>query len=168
MNNTLTIERLRHVLSYEPETGLFTWRRPRGRGIKEGDVAGSVDPGRGYRRIKVDYRIYLAHRLAWFYVHSEWPTVCLDHANGVCDDNRLTNLRPATMSENQQNRRTPGTNTSGFIGASFNKQRGNWTAQISVNGKRHRLGSFRTPEEAHQAYLMAKQSLHTFNPEVRQ
>ena len=83
---------LLEVLSYDPETGLFTWVKPTARCIKPGMQAG-CETARGYvslRLFGIDYR---AHNLAWFYVTGEWPVEELDHINGKPGDNRIANLR---------------------------------------------------------------------------
>lgn len=85
-------------LDYDPVTGVFTWRD----GQCAGQRAGYVDDT-GYRRIKLLYRKYRAGRLAWFYVHGEWPPVLIDHRNRIRDDDRLDNLRPVDHLTNTLN-----------------------------------------------------------------
>src|SRR5690606_34614864 len=98
----LTQQRLKELLYYDPETGIFTRLVGRsGPRARAGDVAGS-DNGKGYIRIYVDGRPYKAHRLAWFYMHGEWPEE-IDHRNGERADNRLSNLRPVTRQQNNLN-----------------------------------------------------------------
>jgi hypothetical protein len=95
----------------------------------------------------------------WMYVHGVWPSAGLDHVNGVRDDNRIDNLRPATVQQNNQNRRRAQGKTNPLLGV---KQRGNrWEARISHNKKTLHLGRFATATEAHEAYLRAKRTLHT-------
>jgi hypothetical protein len=87
----------------------------------------------------------------------------LDHINGIKRDNRIENLREATDSENQQNqKKPPAHNTSGFLGVTKYKRNGKWVAGIKLNGKRINLGYFDTPEAAHAAYLQKKKELHPF------
>lgn len=150
MPKDLTQNRLRQLLSYDPQTGCFLHLKSRG-GEAAGSVAGSVRPD-GYRTISVDYSHYLAHRLVWLYVYGHFPEIQIDHINSIQDDNRLVNLRAATISENLANCRLRKDNTSGLKGVSLNKS-GTWTAQISIRGKQTRIGSFMTKERAHQAYL---------------
>jgi hypothetical protein len=88
----------------------------------------------------------------------------IDHINGVSSDNRICNLREATISENGQNRKRGKNNTSGFTGVSWHKSKNKWCSQIRVNGDLIALGSFDTPQEANDAYLLAKSKLHPFNP----
>jgi hypothetical protein len=146
----LTVARLRGLLHYDPETGVFTWRVRVGNRVP-GDVAGIARP-RGYYEVTVGGRVYRAHRLAWFYVHGEWPADQIDHVNGDPSDNRLANLRPAARSQNNANRkRCP--NASGYKGVSRDRTR--WKAQICVDGQRFNLGYFGCPVEAHAAYVRA-------------
>jgi hypothetical protein len=155
---TLTVERLREVLDYNPDTGVFLRRLGNGRGMKAGDIAGWVDSA-GYRRICVDGRIYSAHRLAWLYVHDRWPVGDLDHRHGKEAGNGIANLREVSESENMQNqRRAQRHNKTGLLGVSpyYRKFR----AAITVDGKQNYLGYFETAELAHAAYLEAKRRLH--------
>ena len=161
----ITQSRLKELLHYDPETGVFTWAVRRN-GIRNGGVAGGLD-AKGYRKIGVDGRLYLAHRLAWLYVHGVWPQAQMDHRNGVHDDNRISNLREATNAQNSQNRALHANNTSGFPGVTWFWQRRKWMSQITFDGKRKGLGYFDDPEEAHEAYLAAKARLHAFQPTVR-
>lgn len=90
---TLTHDRLKEMLSYEPLTGVFTWKaRPfRNSRKKIGDVAG-VEKGRGYRYIGIDGRQYLGSQLAWFYVHGVWPKGEIGVKNKTPSDLRIENL----------------------------------------------------------------------------
>lgn len=154
------VAQVRELLNYDPETGVFTWRVVRSRMVKAGDVAGSVNAV-GYRYITIKRRHYLAHRLAWLFVHGVWPAIQIDHENGLKDDNRLENLREATRSLNQQNqRRAQAGNKSGLIGAHWNPNDRNWRSHIMVNGKTIGLGAFQSAQAAHEAYLRAKRIHH--------
>jgi hypothetical protein len=166
MSKELTAERLRELLHYNPETGVFTWRvAPNGR-VPAGSTAGSPT-AKGYCGIKVDGRYYLAHRLAWFHTHGRWPKAELDHADGVRFNNAIGNLRECTHMQNTQNLVVKDSNRCGLIGVSWNKRNKAWVAQIQVDGCKHYLGYHDTPEAAHAAYLAAKKQLHTFNPVPR-
>lgn len=154
----LTQERLKELLRYDPLTGEFHWRSDRRGGARQGDLAGSTYAD-GYRKVRVDIRKYSAHHLAWFCVHGVWPAQCLDHRDGVRDNNRIANLRDATHAQNQQNRAAK---EGGQLGVRLKK--GRWEAAISVAGCRHYLGRFDTEEQAGTAYLAAKRKLHQFQP----
>jgi len=154
----ITPERLRALLAYDPETGHFTWRVPLSRRIRPGDRAGYANDG--YLLVRIDRRNYRGHRLAWLYTFGEWPNGDLDHINCDRADNRISNLREATRSQNQANMRRPRHNTSGFKGASFHQRKGKWQAIIQKDGKTLYLGLFPTAADAHAAYCAAAQELH--------
>lgn len=146
----LTCERLKRLLDYNPETGVFRWKV--GRGPKRvGDVAGCLD--NGYVYICIDGHNYLAHRLAWLYQFGFIGEDHIDHSNLKRDDNRISNLRLANHSKNRANSAKQPNNTSGFKGVV--KKANRWRAQITCNNKTRYLGSFATPTEAHAAYLAA-------------
>lgn len=143
----LTVDRLKQVLNYDPETGVFTWLRAAGkRRDRDGQVAGF--DSNGYVYICVDYRKYPAQRLAWLYMTGEWPSAEVDHKNRKRDDNRWQNLREATHFQNMGNQSLRATNRSGVIGVSFDAQTQRWRAHISIGGKMRHLGRFDQLSEA--------------------
>ena len=148
----LTAERLRRLLSYDPETGVFTWLGS-GTGRRASDIAGTIV--NGYFHIWIGDRSYKAHRLAWLYQTGEWPEGYLDHANMDKADNRWCNLRLATDSKNQANTHTRFTGR--FKGVDWNKKMKRYRALITVNGKQHFLGYFDAdkPHLAYAAYCIA-------------
>lgn len=157
----LSAARLRELLHYNPETGVFTWRVA-GKGIPFiGAIAGGINR-RGYWRIGVDLHRYMANVLAWLYMTGEWPTDDVDHKNGVRHDNRWDNLRPATRAVNNQNqRRARVDNKAGSLGVSPNRKK--WAASITLDGSKTHLGSYATREEAYGVYLEAKRRMHEGN-----
>lgn len=163
----LTAARLRELLSYDPETGIFRRLVSTSRNAKAGDVAGGLN-SEGYVRISVDGRSYRAHRLAWFYVHGTWPADQLDHRNGVRTDNWIKNLREATNAQNQQNYGIPKHNRSGHVGVSWHKGHRKWLARIKLGGHQRYIGSFKDISDAVTAYAAAKEKLHQYNPTVRE
>src|SRR5579872_763292 len=99
---TVTQERLKEVLIYSRTTGEFRWSQTPRSGVKAGAIAGNFsDPS--CQRIRIDRKEYKAHNLAWLYVHGEWPRGELDHIDGDPHNNRLTNLREASHSQNLGN-----------------------------------------------------------------
>jgi hypothetical protein len=160
-DHKVTADRLREVLVYDPETGEFRWRIDRNN-VVAGTLAGSTTSA-GYISIRVDGIPHQAHRLAWLYVHGEWPQRLIDHRNGVTSDNRIANLRPATRTQNGQNIQGPRVdNASGFLGVSWSARCKRWRAAIRVDGDKRHLGYFDTPEEASAAYLTAKAEHHPY------
>lgn len=159
MSEELSAARLRELLSYDPETGVFTWRVSRKSGTAvAGAVAGTISD-RGYVCIKIFGRKYRAHRLAWLHVHGLWPEYDVDHRNRVRHDNRIANLRAVTKAVNQQNRSDAHRNNKvGVLGVQ--RRRARYVARIQVGGDKKYLGSFKTIEAAQGAYLAAKQVVH--------
>lgn len=155
---SITAERLRECLSYDPQTGVFVWLSGCASSRHVGKVAGSFD-GKGYRLIKIEQVVAKAHRLAWLYMTGEHPRGEIDHINGDRADNRWANLRDVSVEINRQNRRH-GTGVTGLLGVSPADAPGTFRASIKVNRKQYRLGVFSTAEAAHEAYLEAKDRLH--------
>lgn len=162
----LTHSRVRTLLSYSRSTGAFTWRVSRGSRAPMGGVAGSRHAG-GYRQVRVDGRVVLAHRLAHFYVKGAGPEDEIDHRNGDRSNNRWRNLRPATSGQNGQNCALRKDNRSGLRGVGWHSGRQQWRARIREGGTVHNLGWFNDPAPASVAYLVAKVGLHTFQPVPR-
>ena len=153
----ITRARLLELLHYDSETGEFRWQERVSRSVKVGDLAGLTD-SEGYRQITIKGRAYRAHQLAWFYMTGKWCTVVIDHRDGDPSNNRWDNLRPATISQNNANRRPNRNNKSGFKGV-VQHHIGRWCARIKKNGRRYHLGSFASPQEAHAAYVAAARKL---------
>ena len=160
---TLSAERLREMLDYDAETGIFVWRKDHGVNVKAGMEAGHVT-NKGYRMISLDGFRSVSHRLAWLYVYGAFPSGEVDHINRVKTDNRLCNLREVTRSENQQNTPIQKNNNSGYRGVSWNARDKKWRAQIYSNRKPIYLGYFDSAEDANLAYLKAAAEMHTHNP----
>lgn len=161
--NEISLERLKQVIEYHHETGVFVWRITLSSRAQSGMIASS-DDGRGYKRICIDGMRYKAHRLAWLYAYGVWPDGCIDHVNGNPSDNRIKNLRCVTLSGNAQNQRVAHRNnkSSGLLGAYPAANKTNpWKAAIQINGKTTYIGQYKTKEEAHLAYLAEKRKHHT-------
>lgn len=158
---TITRERLLEALAYDPESGHFTWLVSPPKQRRIGQRAGCKN-GRGYVLVQIDDVIYQAHRLAWLYVTGAWPVAEIDHINGITSDNRWTNLRDVSRAINAQNIHRPmPKNSNGLIGVSKHKKR--FSAFIKIDRRSRYLGTFSTPQEAHEAYLTAKRELHPGN-----
>ncbi|WP_197090407.1 HNH endonuclease [Cupriavidus basilensis] len=147
----LTADRVRELLDYEPETGVFTWK-PRPAGHRRSS---------GYVSIHIDGCEIKAHQLVWFLAYGAWPETLIDHINGNPSDNRLKNLRDGSSKLNAENqRRAKATNQAKLLGVSWHKKNAKWQAGITANGKKYYLGTFDTAEEAHAVYLEAKRRFH--------
>ena len=158
----LTVERLKEVLHYDPETGIWTWLKltsTRSR-IQIGSKAGCLDKDEGYIKIWIDNKGYKAHRLAWFYMTGEWPECEIDHKNTIRHDNRWDNLRKSSHGQNQHNRSRNRNNTSGYKGINFNKAANKWMVRVMLNKKSIYLGIYDTMEEAIKIRQLAIEKYH--------
>jgi hypothetical protein len=156
----VTEKRLKEVLEYNPQTGLFTWKTKKYNNANTSG-AGCVKNG-GYVSIMVDGKNYYAHRLAWVYVFGNSPIGQIDHINSIKNDNRIENLRDVSAVINMQNKvkALSSNKSTGLLGVTYVKKNGTYTAQIRVDGKKINLGFFKTATEGYEAYLSAKRKLH--------
>lgn len=161
----ITQERLKEILHYDPETGVFTWLVRTARCVRVGAIASGMDT-KGYGRIMIKRKAYKAHRLAWLYVYGEMPKGFLDHIDRNPANNRISNLRETTHAHNLQNQdRCYKGNKLGILGVSYVKADRVYVAHIKLDGLQRQLGRFQTAELAKEAYLKAKMELHpTFKP----
>lgn len=160
----LTQAYLKERLHYNPDTGVFTWKRRPGneRTINtwntrySGTEAGYVylhdkDGDLCYRKVSVDDHPYRLHRLAWMYVYGEYPDR-IDHIDGNGLNNKISNLRVISHGDNIRKARIAKNNTSGFKGVFWRKDTERWAARSKVDGKYKSLGSYDTKEEAFAVY----------------
>jgi len=148
----LTAQELRERLNYDPETGIFFWRKTTRQGFI-GKKAGYIDD-RGYIVIVIDAIARKAHRLAVLYMTGNWPKEKVDHRNLNKSDNRWTNLREATASQNQANSRMYVCNMNGAKGIT-KRSNGRYRVQIRKDYKLNNIGTFDTIEEAKAAHTAA-------------
>ena len=157
-------EKLRKLVVYNPDTGHFTWKHREGSHGFNGKFAGksafSVMRPCGVISGCVLGKHYLAHRVAWAIYYGEWPDRDIDHINHDRSDNRITNLRLATRSQNQCNRRPQLGFTSRYKGVSRSQESRPWRAQIKVKRRAQFLGRFNTEIEAAMAYDDAAIIMH--------
>ena len=161
----LTQGRLKELLSYDPETGVFIRKIAASNRVHVGAIAGTISGG-GYVYICVDGHSYRAHRLAWLYTYGTFPPDKLDHEDRNRSNNCISNLRPATQKQNCENKGHSVNNTSGFRGVSWHKATSKWSAQIKHNYNRIHLGLFDTAEDASAAYEAAANELFTHYKKV--
>ena len=146
VSEELTPQKLRQLLDYNPETGVFVWKKTLSSKKINGNPAGKIN-SRGYHSIKINRKDYLAHRLAWLFVYDEFPKKFIDHINGNRLDNRICNLRNADYLVNARNRTTA---------KGFSKYGNKFRARIIVNNKFINLGTFDSEQEANLAFISAK------------
>ncbi len=135
-------DELKNLLHYDDETGLLYWKTKCARNVKIGDVAGTNKHWSNYIFIRINNKIYPAHKLVWLYHHGVYPSGCIDHVNGIRNDNRIDNLRHATRAQNSQNMRMFKSNTSGVKGVDWQKGSQKWRVRLQVNHNRIDIGSF--------------------------
>lgn len=151
--NARTLAIVRQQFSYDPETGVLTRART-ARRWKAGQRCGHLGKS-GYVYVWADGRLFRAHRVAFAIYYGAWPSADIDHINCVKSDNRIENLRAATRQQNVANQRLRSTNRSGCKGVYWSKARGEWRAQITVNGHTKALGAYATFDEARAVYCRA-------------
>ena len=154
----LTQERLKELMNYDPDRGLFTWKVNRGY-VKAGSIAGGLD-SKGYVRIRVEGTLYIAHRLAFLWMEGYLPENGVDHKDRIRHNNWWENLREASNQCNLRNTGNYCCNTSGVKGICWYKKYNKWEAYIVVNRKSYHLGYFTEFEEAAYARLAAEQCLN--------
>ncbi len=157
----LTQARLKELLHYNPETGVFTWKQSPCNRVMVGAIAGSLN--KGYRIVGIDGLHHSGHRLAWMYTYGCFPYDEIDHINGDRDDNRIVNLRISTRQENAKNIGKKRNNTSGFNGVAWAKTPQKWVAHITIDKKLIHLGIFKTHLAACYARHQANIN-HNFSP----
>lgn len=157
----LTVDYLKERLEYDQSSGLFYHKHDFGSRYKKGDRADTPGHARlsGYRLINLLNQKFLAHRVAWLYVHGVFPDLHVDHINGDKSDNRICNLRIVDLQKNIQNQRKPSKrSTTGVLGVHMHQ--GKFRAALTVDRKRIHIGMYETKEAAYAAYLDAKRRLH--------
>ena len=160
-----TVQELQNMLELDKETGRLFWKE------RENAIAGWNERCAGKETfIRVDRKGYKvgtllnrhakAHHVVWALTQGEWPTGIIDHMDGDKGNNRPTNLRKASPSQNNFNSKVYRNNKSGLKGVSWSKARNKWIAQIAANGCNSHLGYFDTKEDAHAEYCAAAAEIH--------
>lgn len=156
--NDLTVEYVRNILDYNPETGIFKWKKrddvpQKWNTRNSGNITG-WNHSNGYLQTCINYKKYYLHRLAWFYVNGVWPDE-IDHIDRDKKNNKISNLRVVTHRDNCANR-TQRKNPTGYKGVIFSKRDKSWAAKITINGVLKHIGTFKSVEDAATAYNLTK------------
>lgn len=157
-------EYLNQCLDYDSEAGSFTWKkRPRehfntDRGYntftsqKVGKLTGCISitkDGLAYVKIAINKKLYLAHRLAWIIKNGEIPKGYeIDHLDHDGTNNKISNLRIVTSSQNKMNRTMVSTNKTGCMGVYFNKRIKKWVAEITSGNQHTTIGYYLDKDKA--------------------
>lgn len=160
MKTQLTQERLKDLLHYDPETGVFCWKVRKALRLQAGDIAGGIDMSEGYHKIKIDGQTLKGHRLAHLYMTGTWPEAQIDHINRDRADNRWSNLRQASSQDNTRNAKCYVTNSIGIKGVSYRPLSQVYIVRITNDGRTYYLGQVNCPREAAHAYNKAAIQLH--------
>lgn len=172
----VSVDTLRELLDYDPETGILTWKRRNRKHFSThnawatwnsryaGKQAGAVhkSKNRRYRNLAIfDYK-FLAHRVCWAIYYGEWPDEQIDHFDDNGLNNRISNLRLAPQIINMKNTKRRTDNTSGHVGVCWDSRRDKWYARIHLHGHNKHLGYFDDFEDAVQARISAQQEAEGF------
>ncbi len=154
------LEVLKEFLDYNPDTGIFTWIKARGRNSSVvGKEAGHKQKFKRDTRIRIGIngKLYLAQRLAYYMYHGVDPLNSdVDHIDRNALNNKISNLRLATRTENARNQKLAKSNISGKTGVHWHKTAKRWIAGIKINYKYKHLGRFVKKEDAIQARIEAE------------
>lgn len=151
---------LTELLDYDPATGLFRWKVRASNRVRIGDIAGNKT-WHGYWTIYIRGENYLAHRLAWFFTHGQWPDAEIDHIDRTPLNNRIANLRLVSSSQNKMNSRPKKGKRCARKGVYVHREKPlRYRARITVYGVTRHLGVFATEEEAYAAYAEASKHHH--------
>lgn len=164
--SNIDLDGIKSFLRYEPSTGEFWWLKSNSNRVRVGDKAGSLAIT-GYYEISYKKQRILAHRLAWFFGYGLMPDGVIDHINGVKTDNRVCNLRCVGQLENSQNSYKPTIASRSGVRGVYQNHVGSWIAQITANGSKMHLGSFKSIDEAKNAYLTAKLKFHSLPDQTK-
>lgn len=159
MSQELTQDYLKSILHYDPDTGVFTWLKKLSNNTKVMGVAGTIAQD-GYVKIRINSQGYPAHRLAWFYFYGTFPQEQLDHINLNRSDNAIKNLRIASHSDNQRNKKISKSNKSGYKNVSWCARAKKWKVGLKVNGKSIHFGYFSDVNDANIAATNARNLMH--------
>jgi HNH endonuclease len=117
---------------FEYKDGFLYWKKCNSNRVSPGKRVDSFD-SKGYIQTMLFGKRQRAHRLIYLYHHGVLPKF-IDHIDGNRANNKIENLRPATASENQHNRKARTTNKIGIKNISWSTRDKVWTVGLNVNG----------------------------------
>jgi hypothetical protein len=131
---------------FDYKDGVLFWKTTPSRKIPIGSKAGTIT-AKGYIRIKINGRLYYAHRLVYLLETGTYPKQ-LDHVNGDKSDNRIKNLRECDVSQNNLNRKKPRNNSSGIKGISWHAISKKWMVSLQIAGEQKYFGLYKDIDQA--------------------
>ena len=144
------ISQARLLELFEYRNGQLFHKIDHANSIKKGALVGTKDKD-GYIKTLIKRKSYRVHKLIWV-MHYGYEPKLIDHINTIPSDNRIENLREATISQNNLNRRMHKRNITGYKGVSFVKDRQLYRASLMIDGVKYVFGHYKTPEEAYEIY----------------
>jgi len=160
----ITQNELRKLFYYDKKMGNLIWRLSLNRGVKPGNIAGSMNKKTGYLRITIRGKGYMAHRLVWLWHYGSWPKDQIDHINRNKAENKIENLRDVDTSTNHFNIDLRKNNKSGVTGVHWYQITKKWCAMIKINNKGKNLGYFGNIFDAACARKSAENNLGVLCP----
>lgn len=164
MKTAPNIDRLKNILNYDPDSGIFTWKVKTCRKVTIGKEAGAISKANPlaapYLVLNFDGTRYKLHILAYFYMTGKWLPGNIDHEDGNTLNNKFLNFRIATRKEQNTNKAKHRDGVCKYKGIHFNKRTNRYVAEIMNNRVKYHLGSFDTQEEAAKAYEIKSKELH--------
>ncbi|AHI60705.1 HNH endonuclease [Escherichia phage vB_EcoS_AKS96] len=151
---------LRGILSYNPETGKLTWTSKVSSKTIIGSEAGTLHKASGRYQVQIQGKIYKSSRIAFYLYYGFEPVGAVDHINRDPSDDRISNLRDASLNQNGMNKSMMSNNTSGYKGVSYSKRRNEYIAYVKINGKMMFGGWFKKKEEAAKVAASMRESIH--------
>lgn len=160
-----TKEKLLELFDYNPNDGSFKRLVTVSPNGMVGKVIFGTKLASGYLHIQVDGKLFLVHRLAWIISNGNiQDNLNIDHINRNRSDNRLSNLRLVTSSENHHNRKPNLVTASNIQGVYWDSANKKWRAHIYLNKKEISLGYFDNLDNARIARENAKLTYHPSSP----
>ena len=158
----LTQARLKEIVHYNKDTGIFTRKKTTSSRAKKGFIVGSIGKV-GYLTVRIDGPLYFLHRLVYLYIYGKFPKHHVDHINHDKLDNSFKNLRLVTQKGNSKNMPMRSDNTSGYTGIYFDKRCSKWMGLIKTDDGVKFLGYYEDKEDAINARKKAnvKYGYHT-------
>lgn len=164
----MTSEELYRRFVVDVQAGRLWWKIPPARhpflaGKEAGGLGSPNTSGKVYWIVNIGGKAYRRGRLIFLAHHGRFPVPSVDHENRISLDDRIENLREATVLQNSRNRsdqKRYTTNLPPGVSTNKNKHRNKYKARIHHMGRRISLGNYSTPEEANAAYTAKRRELY--------